>query len=89
MPIAYEICEFASSPQTFFFWKGIQERGDIKESLLCYRIAGWEMGEDAAVQRKSPAEFFADNKNIAGFDNVGALAPQLQRLILSMYRILL
>jgi hypothetical protein len=24
------------------------------------------------LQQKSPAEFFADNKNIAGFDNVGA-----------------
>jgi DNA topoisomerase VI subunit B len=24
------------------------------------------------LQQKSPAEFFAENKNIAGFDNVGA-----------------
>ena len=23
-----------------------------------------------SLQQKSPAEFFADNKNIAGFDNV-------------------
>jgi DNA topoisomerase VI subunit B len=23
------------------------------------------------LQQKSPAEFFAENKNIAGFDNVG------------------
>ena len=27
-------------------------------------------GDDPAVQQKSPAEFFAENKNIAGFDNV-------------------
>jgi DNA topoisomerase VI subunit B len=27
---------------------------------------------DATLQQKSPAEFFADNKNIAGFDNVSA-----------------
>lgn len=26
------------------------------------------------LQQKSPAEFFADNKNIAGFDNVSAAA---------------
>ena len=32
------------------------------------------MGKKAgeALVQKSPAEFFADNKNIAGFDNVGA-----------------
>jgi DNA topoisomerase VI subunit B len=24
------------------------------------------------LQQKSPAEFFAENKNIAGFDNVGS-----------------
>ena len=28
--------------------------------------------KDAALQQKSPAELFAENKNIAGFDNVGA-----------------
>ena len=29
------------------------------------------MGKKADVmQQKSPAEFFADNRNIAGFDNV-------------------
>jgi len=29
------------------------------------------MGKKAdALQQKSPAEFFADNRNIAGFDNV-------------------
>ena len=27
-----------------------------------------------ALQQKSPAEFFAENKNIAGFDNVRVLA---------------
>jgi DNA topoisomerase VI subunit B len=26
------------------------------------------------LQQKSPAEFFAENKNIAGFDNVGPRA---------------
>lgn len=26
--------------------------------------------KDEAMQQKSPAEFFAENKNIAGFDNV-------------------
>lgn len=26
------------------------------------------------LEQKSPAEFFADNKNIAGFDNVSWLA---------------
>jgi hypothetical protein len=26
----------------------------------------------AKLEQKSPAEFFAENKNIAGFDNVGA-----------------
>lgn len=33
------------------------------------------MGKKAgeALVQKSPAEFFADNKNIAGFDNVGAV----------------
>jgi DNA topoisomerase VI subunit B len=27
-------------------------------------------GKGGQLQQKSPAEFFADNKNIAGFDNV-------------------
>jgi len=27
-------------------------------------------GGPATLQQKSPAEFFAENKNIAGFDNV-------------------
>jgi hypothetical protein len=27
-------------------------------------------GSSGILQQKSPAEFFADNKNIAGFDNV-------------------
>lgn len=27
-------------------------------------------GGDSKLQQKSPAEFFAENKNIAGFDNV-------------------
>lgn len=31
--------------------------------------AGKKAGTDV-LQQKSPAEFFADNKNIAGFDNV-------------------
>lgn len=26
--------------------------------------------KDAVLEQKSPAEFFADNRNIAGFDNV-------------------
>jgi DNA topoisomerase VI subunit B len=29
------------------------------------------------LQQKSPAEFFADNKNIAGFDNVRPLAAAI------------
>jgi DNA topoisomerase VI subunit B len=33
-------------------------------------------GGSDKLQQKSPAEFFAENKNIAGFDNVG----HLQRL---------
>jgi hypothetical protein len=31
--------------------------------------------KDEVLQQKSPAEFFADNKNIAGFDNVGPKFP--------------
>lgn len=31
---------------------------------------GRSKGNDSHLQQKSPAEFFADNKNIAGFDNV-------------------
>jgi DNA topoisomerase VI subunit B len=27
------------------------------------------------LQQKSPAEFFAENKNIAGFDNVSIVTP--------------
>ena len=34
------------------------------------RAAGKAGGADK-LQQKSPAEFFAENKNIAGFDNVG------------------
>jgi hypothetical protein len=30
---------------------------------------------DKALQSKSPAQFFADNKNIAGFDNVRFVPP--------------
>ena len=30
------------------------------------------------LQQKSPAEFFAENKNIAGFDNVGNLPARTQ-----------
>lgn len=29
------------------------------------------MAKQELLQQKSPAEFFAENKNIAGFDNVG------------------
>jgi DNA topoisomerase VI subunit B len=29
-------------------------------------------GKGDKLQQKSPAEFFAENKNIAGFDNVSA-----------------
>lgn len=31
------------------------------------------LGKKDRLQQKSPAEFFADNKNIAGFDNVGRI----------------
>lgn len=31
-------------------------------------------GKADALQQKSPAEFFAENKNIAGFDNVSDTA---------------
>jgi DNA topoisomerase VI subunit B len=31
------------------------------------------LGKKDRLQQKSPAEFFADNKNIAGFDNVGCI----------------
>ncbi len=30
--------------------------------------------KDEVLQQKSPAEFFAENKNIAGFDNVRLLS---------------
>ena len=30
-------------------------------------------GKRDRLQQKSPAEFFADNKNIAGFDNVRSI----------------
>ena len=30
------------------------------------------MGGDGKLQTKTPAEFFAENRNIAGFDNVRA-----------------
>lgn len=33
--------------------------------------AGAKGGDGDKLQQKSPAEFFAENKNIAGFDNVG------------------
>jgi hypothetical protein len=32
--------------------------------------AGGKGGGPDKLQQKSPAEFFAENKNIAGFDNV-------------------
>jgi hypothetical protein len=35
------------------------------------KTSGKGIGGDK-LQQKSPAEFFAENKNIAGFDNVGA-----------------
>ncbi len=39
--------------------------------MLYWRRPLIEMGKKAdALQQKSPAEFFADNRNIAGFDNV-------------------
>lgn len=34
---------------------------------------GKKIGKADVLQQKSPAEFFAENKNIAGFDNVSAL----------------
>lgn len=33
--------------------------------------------KDAVLQQKSPAEFFAENKNIAGFDNVRPASIEL------------
>lgn len=33
---------------------------------------GKKVGKADVLQQKSPAEFFAENKNIAGFDNVSA-----------------
>ena len=41
---------------------GLLEEPPLTVSLVLYS------GE--AVKSKSPAEFFADNQNIAGFDNV-------------------
>lgn len=34
-------------------------------------------GKGDKLQQKSPAEFFAENKNIAGFDNVSAYQQHL------------
>jgi hypothetical protein len=34
-------------------------------------------GKGDKLQQKSPAEFFAENKNIAGFDNVSAYSQHL------------
>lgn len=40
------------------------------------------MGKDDKLQQKSPAEFFKDNKNIAGFDNPGkALYTTIRELV--------
>lgn len=36
------------------------------------------------LQQKSPAEFFADNKNIAGFDNVRAASVSCRRLCMNL-----
>jgi hypothetical protein len=33
-------------------------------------------GGPATLQQKSPAEFFAENKNIAGFDNVRSMSSR-------------
>ena len=43
-----------------------------------------------ALQQKSPAEFFAENKNIAGFDNVSSsklhrLAGQMPFIVQYVY----
>ena len=36
---------------------------------------GTAAGGDKQLQTKTPAEFFAENRNIAGFDNVRPLSP--------------
>ena len=42
-----------------------------KRKSLPPKGKGGSNGKNESLQQKSPAEFFADNKNIAGFDNPG------------------
>ena len=43
---------------------------------------GSKKGGGDILQQKSPAEFFAENKNIAGFDNVRRRSAAQQTLCL-------
>jgi len=52
-------------------WGG-QRRGCGQTTKKMPPKGGSQGGGDRNLQSKSPAQFFADNKNIAGFDNVNA-----------------